>query len=184
MASNKNDIIADFFCGCGTSIVAAQRLNRQWIGFDASQTACDVMLERVRNDQPLFNHGIERKPLTGNCFKKLDPLKFEKEAVRYIGGVTNHAQVGDGGIDGRLAFDGSPIQVKKLDKPLGDTDQFRGFYYPMKQHGRGIYITLKGYTNPAKERASEWRREGLDIQLLTIDDILAGNFREQPLKAA
>ena len=126
--------------------------------------------------------GINKKPMTYEEFKRLKPFKFEKEAVRHIGGVTNHSQVGDGGIDGRLAFDGTPIQVKKFDKPVGNTDHFRAFYLPLKEHGRGVYITL-GYTDKAKERASSWRRQGLDIQLLSIKDILAGKFREQPLRA-
>ena len=184
MASDKNDLIADLFCGCGTAIVSAQRLNRKWIGMDASKTACEVMLKRIRNDQPLFNHGIISKPMKGKDFSKLPPLEFEKAAVRYIGGVTNHAQTADGGIDGRLAFDGTPIQVKKLDKPIGDDDKLRSFYLPLTQHGRGVYISYKGYTMKAKERASSWRREGLDIQLLSVKDILAGRFREQPLKKA
>ena len=182
--TNPGDLVADFFCGCGTAIVSAQRLGRNWLGMDASKTACEVMLKRIKEDEPLFNQGIISKPMTGADFRKLNPFEFEKEAVRYIGGVTNHAQVGDGGIDGRLAFDGTPIQVKKENKPLGDTDRFRGFYEPVKQHGRGIYITLNGYTPKAKERASKWRREDLDIQLLTIKDILSGKCREQPLKVA
>ena len=181
--TKKGDLVADFFCGCGTAIVAAQRLNRKWIGMDASMTACSVMLKRIREDQPLFNYKIVSKPMTGKDFAKLNPLEFEKAAVRYIGGVTNHAQVADGGIDGRLAFDGTPIQVKKFDKPIGDDDKLRSFYEPLKQHGRGVYISWKDYTPKAKEKASAWRREGLDIQLLTIKDILAGKFREQPKKA-
>ncbi|MCX7047760.1 MAG: site-specific DNA-methyltransferase [Candidatus Sumerlaeota bacterium] len=39
-SSNENDIILDAFCGCGTALVAAQKLNRQWIGIDISPTAC------------------------------------------------------------------------------------------------------------------------------------------------
>ena len=180
--TKEGDLVADFFCGCGTAIVSAQRLNRKWIGMDASKTACEVMLDRIKEDQPLFNHNIISKPMTGKDFDKLKPFDYEKAAVRYIGGVTNHAQVADGGIDGRLAFDGTPIQVKKSNSPIGDNDGFRAFYYPMKQHGRGIFISHKGFSNKAKERASKWRREDLDIQLLTINDILAGKFREQPLK--
>ena len=181
MASKPGDLVADFFCGCGTTIVAAQRLNREWIGMDASKTACDVMLNRIKEDAPFLNQKIETMPFTENDFRKMEPFDFEKAAVRRVGGITNHAQVADGGIDGRLSFDGTPIQVKKLNKPLGATDAFRGFYEPLKQHGRGIYITLEGYTNPAKQKANEWRREDLDIQLLTIKNILAGQFREQPL---
>lgn len=178
--TRKGDIVADFFCGCGTTIISAQELGRKWIGCDASKTACEVMRTKMVDHHRLFVD-LETRPLSGKDFKKLPPFEFEKAAVRYIGGVTNHAQVADGGIDGRLAFDGTPIQVKKENKPLGDTDRFRGFYMPVKQHGRGIYITLNGYTKPAKERAAGWRREGLDIQLLTVDDVIAGNYREQPL---
>lgn len=114
-------------------------------------------------------------------FKELSLFDLKKQAVRYIGGVTNHAQTGEGEIDGRLAFDGTPIQVRKHDKPIGDDDRFKGFYEPIKQHGRGVYISLNGYTPKAKERAEAWRKEGLDIQLLTINHILKGQFREQPL---
>ena len=103
-----------------------------------------------------------------------------KEAVRYIGGVPT--QVRDGGIDGRLAFDGTPIQVKKDKEAIGDVDSFKALYQPAKQHGRGVFITLKGFTPEDKKRANKWRLEGLDIQLLTIEDILSGKFREQPLK--
>ena len=185
MASDPGDLIADFFCGCGTAIVSAQKLSRNWIGMDASWTACEVMLSRIIQDQSLLNQKIIKRPMTGSDFKKLSPLDFEKEAVRYIGGVPNFVQTGDEGIDGRLAFDGTPIQVKKHDKPLQDDDHFRAFYEPMKQHGRGIFITLNGYTNKAKERASKWRKEDdLDVQLLTIDHLLKGKFREQPLNRA
>ena len=166
--TKPGDLVADFFCGCGTSIVSAQRLNRKWIGFDASMTACKVMLKRIKEDQPLFNQGISRKPMTIKDFEKLKPFDFEKHAVRHVGGVTNDVQVGDGGVDGRLAFDGTPIQVKKFNKPLGDDNTFRGFYEPIREHGRGIFITLNGYTNKAKERANKWRSEGLEVHLLTI----------------
>jgi len=42
-SSNPNDIVLDAFCGCGTALVAAQKLKRQWIGIDISPTACRVI---------------------------------------------------------------------------------------------------------------------------------------------
>ena len=172
------DIVADFFCGCGTTINAAESLQRKWIAIDASKTACQVMRQKMIDHHNLLVD-IDVRPLTGKDFRELPPFEFEKAAVRYIGGVTSHAQTGDSGIDGRLAFDGTPIQVNKENKPIGDNDRFRGFYQPLKQHGRGIYISLCGYTSKAKERATGWRIEGLDIQLLTVEDVLNGNYREQ-----
>ena len=181
MTTKENDLVADFFCGCGTSIDAAQSLNRKWIGVDAGKTACEVMQKRMEDRHSLFV-GIDKKPITLEDFKALEPFDFEKEAVRYIGGIPNESQVADGGIDGVLAFDGTPIQVKKEKEPLGDVDRFRALYEHAKSHSRGVFITLKGFKPKAKQRANKWRREGLDIQLLSIPDILAGKFREQPLK--
>src|SRR5205085_6882711 len=49
LSSNPNDIVLDAFCGCGTALVAAQNLGRQWIGIDISPTACRVMAKRLRD---------------------------------------------------------------------------------------------------------------------------------------
>src|SRR6266567_952359 len=49
-SSNENDIVVDAFCGCGTALVAAQKLKRQWIGIDVSPTACRVMAKRLKKD--------------------------------------------------------------------------------------------------------------------------------------
>lgn len=49
-SSNPGDIVLDAFCGCGTALVAAQRLGRRWIGIDISPTACRVMAERLEDD--------------------------------------------------------------------------------------------------------------------------------------
>ena len=50
-----------------------------------------------------------------------------------------------------------------------------------KYNDRGFFIARAGFAARAKEKAESWRREGLDIQLLSAKDILAGRFREQPL---
>src|SRR4030081_3397769 len=39
LASQPNDIVLDPFCGCGTTIHAAQKLNRSWIGIDVTHLA-------------------------------------------------------------------------------------------------------------------------------------------------
>ena len=46
-SSNEGDIILDPFCGCGTAIVAAQKLNRKWVGMDKSQIAVDMTKNRI-----------------------------------------------------------------------------------------------------------------------------------------
>jgi DNA modification methylase len=49
VSSSENDIVLDAFCGCGTALVAAQNLKRQWIGIDISPTACRAMAKRLRD---------------------------------------------------------------------------------------------------------------------------------------
>jgi len=53
-SSNPGDIVLDAFCGCGTALVSAQLLDRQWIGIDVSPTACRVVAKRLREVCGLF----------------------------------------------------------------------------------------------------------------------------------
>lgn len=53
-SSNPNDLVFDPFCGCATTLVAAQRLTRDWIGCDESKMAVTLVNERIRETQPLF----------------------------------------------------------------------------------------------------------------------------------
>jgi DNA modification methylase len=48
-SSNRNDIVLDAFCGCGTALEAAQRLGRRWIGMDSSAAACRIAAKRLRD---------------------------------------------------------------------------------------------------------------------------------------
>ncbi|MBC8204447.1 MAG: site-specific DNA-methyltransferase, partial [FCB group bacterium] len=46
-SSKKGDTVADFFCGCGTTIAIAQKLNRKWIGVDISHLAVRLIYNRL-----------------------------------------------------------------------------------------------------------------------------------------
>jgi len=153
-SSNENDIILDAFCGCGTAVVAAQTLKRQWIGIDISPTACRVMAKRLRKDcglredEKLWEAGrgfvVRDLPWSEAQLRKIPPFEFENWAVIALGGIPNKAKVGDMGIDGRIfpvsamperrgAQTGEldfmdvwyPIQVKQQDKAgRPDIDKF------------------------------------------------------------
>ncbi len=49
-SSNKGDIILDPFCGCATACVAAEKLNRKWIGIDVSHKAFDLVKKRLEKE--------------------------------------------------------------------------------------------------------------------------------------
>jgi len=114
VSSNPNDIVLDAFCGCGTALVAAQNLGRQWIGIDISPTACRVMAKRLkdvcgmRESEPGHRaHDVQSfivrdLPWTIQKLKAIPPFEFENWAVIALGGIPNKVQVGDMGIDGRI----------------------------------------------------------------------------------
>ena len=59
-SSNEGDVILDPFCGCATTLVAADRDQRNWIGVDISAKAAELVVERIRDDQGLFEDIVAR----------------------------------------------------------------------------------------------------------------------------
>lgn len=142
-SSNANDIVLDAFCGCGTALVAAENLGRQWIGIDVSPTACRVMAKRMRDvchlreDENLWRAGrgfvVRDLPWTEEKLRLIPPFEFENWAVIALGGVPNKAQVGDMGIDGRI-FPVSAAPTKTAARK-GETpvfDEFLDHWYPIQ----------------------------------------------------
>ena len=54
LSSNEGDMVLDPFCGCATTCVAAQQLDRKWIGIDIEKQAVDILVERLSDDAGLF----------------------------------------------------------------------------------------------------------------------------------
>lgn len=59
-SSNPGDVVFDPFCGCATTLVAADRLQRSWIGIDISPKAAELVVERIKADQGLFPEIVHR----------------------------------------------------------------------------------------------------------------------------
>lgn len=53
MSSNKNDLVADFFSGSGTTISSAESLGRRWIGVDSNEDAIEITKKRMKRDHNL-----------------------------------------------------------------------------------------------------------------------------------
>lgn len=63
-SSNPGDVVLDPFCGCGTTIDAAQRLDRRWIGIDITKVAIDVIAERMKKEFPSVKYVLAGEPAT------------------------------------------------------------------------------------------------------------------------
>jgi DNA modification methylase len=197
-SSNPNDIVLDAFCGCGTALVAAQTLKRQWIGIDMSPTACRVMAKRLRKDcglkedEKLWQAGtgfvVRDLPWSEDQLRKIPPFEFENWAVIALGGIPNKAKVGDMGIDGRIypvsavpskkagEFDFMdvwyPIQVKQKDKAgRPDIDAFEAVM-TREERAKGFFVAF-GYTSDAlSEIDAYFRKSHKVIVPFTVREIL------------
>ncbi len=61
LGSNEGDLIADFFCGSGTTLLTAEKLNRRWIGCDVSRFAIYLTIKRIITYQQKFSNGKEHR---------------------------------------------------------------------------------------------------------------------------
>lgn len=200
-SSNEHDIVLDAFCGCGTALVAAQNLKRQWIGIDVSPTACRVMAKRLRDvcglkeGQAAWLAGsgfiVEGLPILEGQLRKLPPFEFENWAVIALGGIPNKTQVGDMGIDGRIFPSGTtpeklgkatghldfmddwyPVQVKQKDKAgRPDIDSFEAMM-TRNDRKKGFFVSFDYSSDAVTEIGAFFRKSGRVIIPLTVREIL------------
>ena len=176
-SSNKNDLILDPFCGCGTTIAMAQVLQRKWIGIDVSPTACKLMKNRVQKNGAI-NVEIKGLPVSIEDLKALQPFEFQNWCVGALGGTVNPKKVSDMGIDGFTFWRRYPIQVKQSEN-IGRNviDNFETAIQRIKKDTG--YIVAFSFGKGAYEEVARVKQNGLSIELLTIDKVLE---YEEPLK--
>ncbi|KKM93123.1 hypothetical protein LCGC14_1211500, partial [marine sediment metagenome] len=174
-SSNEEDIVGDFFCGCGTTLAVAERLNRQWIGVDVSPIGCTVMSKRI---------GYKLKNVQGMKYsleqaKNLDWMDFQKWTVKAIDGIPLTKKGADKGIDGwqnNNKFNESvPIQVKQ--QTIGKIGEgvVRDFSTVIElEKKKGGFIIGFDITKPAKIKIIEIKRKtGRDIIFISFDDLFS-----------
>jgi DNA modification methylase len=108
MSSADDATVLDPFCGCGTTIDAAQRLGRKWIGIDITFIAVDLIRKRLEDRFPGIDNyetfGIPRDMAGAEALFRRSPFDFERWAVSQVDARPNEKQVGDKGIDGVARF--------------------------------------------------------------------------------
>ena len=193
-SSNKNDVVLDAFCGCGTTLAMAQREKRKWIGIDISPTSCRVIADRLERTLGIKEGGdfhVRDMPKTVEELRQYPPFEFQNWAVNALHGVPSKTKVRDGGIDGKLypiedikkeKTEGIdlfgdidryiPIQVKRTDQ-VGRPD-IDNFETAMKRDKRtkGIFVGFSFSSDAEKEVRRIAREEGLEIDLVLVSDIV------------
>jgi site-specific DNA-methyltransferase (adenine-specific) len=108
-SSNPGDLVLDPFCGCGTTIHAAQKLGRAWVGIDITHLAISLIERRLKDAFPGVTfevHGTPKDLESAVDLARRDKYQFQWWAVSLVdarpyGGKKKGA---DGGIDGILFF--------------------------------------------------------------------------------
>jgi len=201
VSSNKDDVVLDAFCGCGTTLEAAQLLGRKWIGIDISPTACRVMAARLVKECFLkegTDFWVKDLPKTEEQLRKYPPFEFENWAVTALNtvlanghAIANRAQVGDFGIDGRIypaemakekapGYDlfgetdrWYPVQVKQKDKAgRPDIDSFETAMQRQRRT-KGFFVSFGFSRDALAEIKRAYREMNLEIIPVTVFDILA-----------
>ena len=118
-SSNEGDMIFDPFCGCATTLEAAHKLGRNWIGIDIAIHAIKrVAKVRLRErlglveNQHFIIKGIPYNYEGAHDLWRRDPYQFQQWCVEEVNGFVTNKRSADGGIDGRIYFEMN--NVKKL----------------------------------------------------------------------
>ncbi|MBN1160353.1 MAG: hypothetical protein JXA17_00165 [Dehalococcoidales bacterium] len=175
-STDESDLVLDPFCGCGTCIIAAHKLNRRWIGIDINKFAYDTtkgrekqiplgMIDDFKNAHYITRDIEETKLLT--------PKQFEDWVNEYYKATKPHP---DGGVDG-ITQEGIPIQVKTFQIKYDTIDKLLSSskYHPLvpKPIKKLIFASQTGYDDSARKRKFEIETaEGIKVELNTPEEML------------
>jgi len=165
--TDEGDIVLDPFCGCGTTIVAAHKLNRQWIGIDISPFVVDIIETQRFGGMKLNTDGIPTDMESAKKLAREKPFHFEAWAVTRIPGLAaNDVKHGDRGIDGRGVLVTKPagaasnVVLAQVKGGRFQMSHLRDFLWVLEREKAlfGVFITLEPITS--SQAKSELARLG------------------------
>jgi DNA modification methylase len=199
-SSNEGDVVLDPFCGCGTTISAAQKLKRRWIGIDITHLAIGLIKTRLKDtygESIRDTYEVIGEPTSvddAGALAASDPYQFQWWALSLVGARPAEQKKGkDRGIDGRIYFhDDASGDTKSiiLSVKAGHTgpDHVRDLRGTVEREKAviGVLITMDQTTKEMRKEAasgefylSEWGQHP-KIQILTVADLLAGKTINRP----
>jgi site-specific DNA-methyltransferase (adenine-specific) len=200
-SSNEGDIVLDPFCGCGTAVVAAQKLNRKWIGIDVTHLAINLMRNRLHDSfgikPEVIGEPADVEGARALANEKPDGrYQFQYWATGLIGAhpVGEKKKGADSGIDGVISFidDKSSNKARRVivqvkSGHVGVTT-IRELKTVAAKEAIGVLIALDSPTEPMTSEALEagyyhspiWNKDYRKIQIITIEELLHGKTVDMP----
>jgi site-specific DNA-methyltransferase (adenine-specific) len=204
-ASDEGDLVLDPFCGCGTTIMAAQELKRRWLGIDITHLAIALIRARLKEIHILVNKDYRIIGEPADLESAINLMKVDKTGYQFqwwalslieakpAGQSTTSPQGkkgADKGVDGWLTFKESDnlnlkrivVQVKGGHVGAQTVRDLLGTVESSKS-AMGILITLNEPTEQMKQAAMEaeyyesstWGHKYPKIQILTVAELLKGS---------
>ena len=198
-SSNEGDVILDPFCGCGTAVHAAQKLNRQWLGIDITHLAVSLIEKRMNDAFAGIVFEVEGTPKDLEGAQNLalrDKYQFQWWACSLVGAqpFQGKKKGADGGIDGLIYFNDDGKMPKKIVVSVKGGDKVsvamvRDLAHVVEREKAeiGLFVTLTDATRPMREEAVKTGYYQLPntqnaypkVQILTIAGLLSGLVRPQ-----
>jgi len=202
-SSNEGDLVLDPFCGCGTTIAVAHRLNRRWIGIDITHLAVTLIKNRLED---AFGEDVKKayevvgEPVSISGAMELakqDPYQFQWWALGLVGARPVEQKKGaDRGIDGRLYFhdEGKGGKTKQIifsvkagHPEVAHIRDLRGVM-DRENAQMGVLITMLPPTKAMRTEAAGadfyyspgWDKHYPRIQILTVEDLMRGKGIDYP----
>ncbi len=205
-SSNPGDVVLDPFCGCGTTVHAAEKLGRKWIGIDVTHLAIGLIEKRLRDafaGVEFKTHGVPqdiagaRDLAARGREDKNYYFEFEKWALSLIAAQPGNLgkKGADKGIDGRLFFGPKSEGMAIVSVKAGDNvsvPMIRDLRGVIERDGAGIgvFLTLTEPTKPMVAEAAgagQCEIEGFApvprIQIVTIEEAMKLGHRAVQLPA-
>jgi len=191
-SSDKGDVVFDPFCGCGTTIYAAEKNERHWIGCDVAILSVKLIREILTGERYRLVEGVhfdvDGIPVSVEQAQELfkhDPFQFEHWIVERVGGFPTK-KTADKGIDGRMYFDtknglkAMVLSVKGGKLRPTDVRDLIGVMANEPDMEMAGFLSLQEPTKAMREagaKAGQYSYEGEQydrVQFLTAKDILEG----------
>jgi DNA modification methylase len=199
-SSNPGDLVLDPFCGCGTTIAAAQNLGRRWTGIDITHLAIGLIRTRLRDSYgDAAKVTVIGEPTTVDDAEELaktDPYQFQWWALGLVGARPVEQKKGaDKGIDGRLYFHEDARKGRATKQAIFSvkaghvtSSQVRDLVGVLAREKAEIGVLLS-FEEPTREMRKEAASAGFydspwgrhpKVQLLTVAELLEGKTIDMP----
>jgi site-specific DNA-methyltransferase (adenine-specific) len=165
-SSNEGDLVLDPFCGCGTTVHAAQKLNCRWIGIDITHLAIHLIQRRLKDAFPGLQFdtaGVPKDFGGARALAAQDKYEFQKRALAMIDAqpYKGGKKGGDGGVDGFLYIkpDGKKTEKVIVSVKGGQSlnpAMVKGLIVTVDQEGAkmGVFLTLEPPTKGMRTQAA------------------------------